>query len=207
MIKPKSNTLILVFTRNPELGKVKTRLAKGIGEKGALEVYIKLLEHTEKVLRKINSDKRVSYSVKVRQNDLWDDVIYQKKAQFGANLGERMQNAFRDAFNDNYEKVIIIGSDLYDLKPLHIENAIEALNNKEVVIGPAKDGGYYLLGMKKLHQAVFKNKEWGTNTVLESTLNDLKNVKVKHLETLNDIDFAEDLHPYLAFKSYIKLNN
>lgn len=204
MTNSKNNTLILVFTRNPELGKVKTRLAKGIGKEGALEVYIKLLEHTEKVLNKIDSDKCVSYSIRVRHNDLWDDAIYQKKAQFGANLGERMENAFIDAFKNNYEKVIIIGSDLYDLKPVHVENAIEALNNNDVVIGPAKDGGYYLLGMKMLYQSVFKNKEWGTNTVLQDTLNDLKNVKVNRLETLNDIDYAEDLYPYPEFKTYIK---
>lgn len=203
MIKPKSNTLLLVFTRNPELGKVKTRLAKGIGEQAALDVYITLLKHTENVLRKINCDKRVSYSVRVRHNDLWDNVIYQKKAQTGANLGARMQNAFINAFNDDYEKVIIIGSDLYDLRPHHLEQAIEALNHNDVAIGPAKDGGYYLLGMKTLHESVFKNKDWGTNTVLRSTLNDLKGLKIKQLETLNDIDFAEDLRPYPAFKTYL----
>jgi len=203
VIKPKSNTLLLVFTRNPELGKVKTRLAKGIGEQAALDVYITLLKHTENVLRKINCDKRVSYSVRVRHNDLWDNVIYQKKAQTGANLGARMQNAFINAFNDDYEKVIIIGSDLYDLRPHHLEQAIEALNHNDVAIGPAKDGGYYLLGMKTLHESVFKNKDWGTNTVLRSTLNDLKGLKIKQLETLNDIDFAEDLRPYPAFKTYL----
>ncbi len=203
MVKKNSSTVILVFTRNPELGKVKTRLAKGIGEAAALKVYIKLIAHTEKVLRKINVDKCVSYSVRVRQNDLWDNAVYQKKVQFGANLGERMENAFKNAFNDNYEKVIIIGSDLYDLKPIHIEKAIEALNNNDVVIGPAKDGGYYLLGMKALHQKIFKNKEWGTHTVLQATLNDLKEAKVELLDPLNDIDFVEDLHPYPEFKSYI----
>jgi len=203
VIKPKSNTLLLVFTRNPELGKVKTRLAKGIGEQAALDVYITLLKHTENVLRKINCDKRVSYSVKIRHNDLWDSNMYQKKAQIGANLGARMEHAFLDAFSTNYEKVIIIGSDLYDLKPRHLENAIAALDHNDVVIGPAKDGGYYLLGMKRLHKSVFKNKEWGTDTVLKDTLNDLKSAKVKQLDTLNDIDFAEDLRPYPAFKSYL----
>lgn len=198
-----STTLLMTFTRNPELGKVKTRLAKGIGEKAALEVYIKLLEHTESVLQKINTDKCVWYSVSVRQNDIWPDDSYQKKAQFGNDLGERMLNAFIDAFQHNYEKVIIIGSDLYDLQPKHIEEAIEALDNNDVVIGPAQDGGYYLLGMKTLQKEAFNPKNWGTETVLADTLNDLDTQKIHLLETLNDIDHAEDLEPYEAFKNYL----
>ena len=199
-----SKTLLMTFTRNPELGKVKTRLAKGIGEKAALEVYIKLLEHTESVLQKINTDKCVWYSVSVRQNDIWPDDSYQKKAQFGKDLGERMLNAFEDAFQQKYEKVIIIGSDLYDLRPKHIEEAIEALNSNDIVLGPAQDGGYYLLGMNTLHKKAFAPKNWGTETVLADTLKDLDKQKIHLLETLNDIDHAEDLEPYEAFKNYLQ---
>ena len=199
-----SNTLLMTFTRNPELGKVKTRLAKGIGEQNALEVYIKLLEHTESVLQKINTDKCVWYSVSVRQNDIWPDDSYQKKAQFGNDLGERMLNAFKDAFQQQYKKVIIIGSDLYDLQPKHIEEAITALDNNDIVIGPAQDGGYYLLGMKRLHEKAFAPKNWGTETVLADTLKDLDNQNIYLLDTLNDIDLAEDLEPYEAFKHYLQ---
>lgn len=198
-----STTLIMTFTRNPELGKVKTRLAKGIGAQAALEVYIKLLEHTKNVLQKINTDKCVWYSVSVRQNDIWPDDSYQKKAQFGNDLGERMLNAFKDAFQQHYKKVIIIGSDLYDLQPKHIEEAITALNTHDIVIGPAQDGGYYLLGMKTLHEKAFTPKNWGTETVLADTLQDLDTQTIHLLETLNDIDHAEDLEPYEAFKKYI----
>jgi rSAM/selenodomain-associated transferase 1 len=199
----KNSTLLITFTRNPELGKVKTRLAKGIGEKAALEVYIKLLEHTESVLQKIKTDKCVWYSVSVRQNGIWPDDSYQKKAQFGNDLGERMLHAFQDAFDNNYEKVIIIGSDLYDLQPKHIEEAIKALDTNDVVIGPAQDGGYYLLGMKTLHKKAFAPKNWGTETVLSATLNDLDDQTIQLLETLNDIDHAEDLVPYAVFKKYL----
>lgn len=199
-----STTLLMTFTRNPELGKVKTRLAKGIGEKAALEVYIKLLEHTKNVLQKINTDKCVWYSVSVRQNDIWPDDSYQKKAQFGDDLGERMHNAFKDAFQQHYEKVIIIGSDLYDLQSKHIEEAITALDTYDIVIGPAQDGGYYLLGMKTLHEKAFAPKNWGTETVLADTLQDLDTQTIHLLETLNDIDHAEDLEPYEAFKNYLQ---
>ena len=104
-----------------------------------------------------------------------------------------MQMAFETAFKDSYEKVVIVGSDLFDLKPIHLEKAFEALENHEVVLGPSLDGGYYLLGMTKLHPSLFKNKQWGTDSVLESTLKDLKEHNVKLLEALNDIDTFEDL--------------
>ena len=185
--------LIIVFTRNPELGKVKTRLAKTVGASSALDIYTFLLEHTEIIIRNITSDKAVYYSEKIREGDLWDNNIYLKYLQEGDDLGEKMHNAFKNAFNKDYEKVVIVGSDLFDLKESHLLEAFQKLNTRDVVIGPAKDGGYYLLGMKQLHPILFKNKKWGAATVLESTLNDLQQEKVKLLEALNDIDTFEDL--------------
>ena len=99
-------------------------------------------------------------------------------------------------------KVLIVGSDLWDLRPHHIEEALKVLDHNDVVIGPAQDGGYYLLGMKTLIKNVFYHKEWGTDTVYKDTRKDLEDKKVYTLETLNDIDHAEDLHDYLAFKHY-----
>jgi rSAM/selenodomain-associated transferase 1 len=195
----KNKNLIIVFTRNPELGKVKSRLAKGIGEAAALDVYIKLLEHTEKTIRHIHADKAIYYSVKVRDNDIWDETIYQKHQQFGDDLGIRMENAFKNGFDAGYQNIIIVGSDLYDLKPSHIHNAFIALKSNDAVIGPAEDGGYYLLGMKTLHSNVFKNKNWGTETVLDATKADLVKHNLYALETLNDIDYVEDLEPYDSF--------
>lgn len=200
----KSKNLIITFTRNPELGKVKSRLAKGIGEKAALEVYITLLEHTESVLAQIDCDKAVYYSVKVRDNDLWEASIYSKHQQFGDDLGMRMLNAFKNGFDNNYDKIIIVGSDLYDLAPKHINEAFKALDQNDAVIGPAEDGGYYLLGMKALHTLVFKDKAWGTETVYKDTIKNLLERSVYVLETLNDIDYVEDLKPYDVFKTYTK---
>lgn len=199
-----SKNLIITFTRNPELGKVKSRLAKSIGEQAALEVYIKLLEHTESVLKQIDCDKAVYYSVKVRDNDLWDASIFQKHQQFGDNLGVRMENAFKKGFEEGYENIVIVGSDLYDLKPEHINDAFKALDTHDNVIGPAEDGGYYLLGMKTLHPSVFKIENWGTETVYKQTISKLNDNAVYVLETLNDIDYVEDLKPYGYFKSYTK---
>src|SRR5690606_4157743 len=104
----------------------------------------------------------------------------------GENLGERMLNAFSENLS-NYDKIIIIGSDIHELKPEHIEQAFKKLDTHDIVIGPAKDGGYYLLGLKLLNSNIFRNKNWGTSTVLEKTLEDLKNENVHLLEVLNDI--------------------
>jgi rSAM/selenodomain-associated transferase 1 len=195
--------LIITFTRNPELGKVKSRLAKSIGEAAALEIYKLLLEHTKNVLLALDCDKAVYYSVKVRENDIWNPEIFSKHQQIGADLGERMHNAFENGFKKGYEKIIIVGSDLYDLKPEIINTAFNELNQHDNVIGPAEDGGYYLLGMKTLHPSVFNIENWGTETVYKQTLSRLENNSISVLQTLNDIDYVEDLKPYNVFKPYI----
>ena len=188
-----SKNLLLIFTRNPELGKAKTRLAKTVGDETALEIYKFLLEKTRDISSKVTSDKAVYYSVKIRENDIWDASTYQKHQQIGEDLGIRMLNAFKNGFEAGYEKVMIIGSDLYDLTSEDIENAFDELNNNDLVIGPAEDGGYYLLGMNSLHSTIFKNKNWGTETVRKDTLSDLKDKKVKLLAFKNDIDVYEDI--------------
>ena len=188
-----SKNLLLIFTRNPELGKAKTRLAKTVGDETALEIYKFLLGKTRDVSSKVTSDKAVYYSVKIRENDIWNEKTFQKHQQVGEDLGFRMLNAFKNGFEAGYEKVIIIGSDLYDLTTENIENAFDKLNTNDVVIGPAEDGGYYLLGMKSLQENIFKNKNWGTETVRKDTLSDLKDKKVKLLAFKNDIDVYEDI--------------
>jgi rSAM/selenodomain-associated transferase 1 len=196
--------LLLVFTRNPELGKVKTRLAKTVGNATALKIYTFLLKRTRDIVVKVSADKAVYYSVKVRENDIWDASIFQKHQQVGEDLGIRMLHAFKNGFKTGYEKVMVIGSDLYDLTAETIENAFIALENNEVVIGPAEDGGYYLLGMNSLEEKVFKNKEWGTETVRKDTLEDLKDKKVFLLGELNDVDVFEDIEHHPAFQTFLK---
>ena len=194
---------LLIFTRNPELGKVKSRLAKGIGKENALTIYKKLLQHTREVVTQVDCDRWVGYSVSIRDNDMWATRDFKKFKQEGDDLGDRMKHAFKAAFAAGHKKVIIVGSDLYDLRARHIEEAFAALDTQETVIGPAKDGGYYLLGMKSLIPEVFSNKEWGTETVYEATLSNLSKEKLHTLEELNDIDFAEDLKPYPEFEQYL----
>ncbi len=199
-----NKNLLIIFSRNPELGKVKTRLADTIGDDSALEIYKFLIKHTVSITEKLNVTKQVHYSVKVRENDIWNNTVYNKIQQFGEGLGERMKFAFQLGFNDGFENIILIGSDMYDLSQHDLEKAFKALNNHNFVLGPAEDGGYYLLGMKKMKSQLFQNKEWGSNIVLEETLNDLKNESLHLLPTLNDIDFFKDVKGIEVFQQFIK---
>ena len=193
---------LIIFTRNPELGKCKTRLAKTIGDEAALHVYKHLLNHTAKVAREVPAERYVFYSENIIEDDIWDSRFFKKQLQAGCDLGERMHNAFKYLFLKGFEKVVIIGSDLLDLDKHHIQDAFQKLNEFDVVLGPAKDGGYYLLGMKKNHPIIFKNKSWGSSSVRKDTLHDLKEVDVFLLETLNDIDTFEDAKHYKELKPY-----
>jgi len=202
-----NENLIIVFIRNPELGKVKTRLAKTIGNKSALNIYKFLLNHTEKTIRDIKCHKAIYYSEQIIDNDLWSNDIYKKYEQKGDDLGMRMLNAIQDAFNKNYKKVVIVGSDLFDLKTQYIIKSFNKLETHNIVVGPATDGGYYLLGMKKLHKSIFINKTWGTDTVLTNTIKDLKNENVFLLKPLNDIDTYNDIESNNTLKKLIVKND
>ena len=197
------DSLLIIFTRNPELGKCKTRLAATTGDESALEIYKFLLQHTVTITKDLEVDKQVHYSVKVRENDIWDSSVYTKKQQRGEDLGARMNRAFKQAFDAGYKKVIVIGSDMYDLSQQDIELAFKELDNHDSVIGPAEDGGYYLFGMKSLNSSVFLNKKWGTDTVLAETLEDLKTENIKQLEVRNDVDYYEDIKDIEAFKKFL----
>ena len=185
----------MIFARNPEKGKVKTRLAKGVGPEKALEIYFRLLEHTRDQVIPLGCSARVYYSDYVENGDLWPDDQFEKKKQEGDDLGTRMYKAFADAFYEGYRKVIIIGTDLYELQTHHLREAFDALENHNAVIGPAKDGGFYLLGLKEMIPEIFDHKPWGTDQVLELVRADIEKTGLKPylLEELNDIDTLNDL--------------
>ncbi|WP_370089914.1 TIGR04282 family arsenosugar biosynthesis glycosyltransferase [Ekhidna sp.] len=189
-----SDSLLMIFVKNLIPGMVKTRLAEDIGIDKALDVYQELVHHTHKITKKIEVDKTVYYSEYVEIEDIWDNGDYKLTSQKGFTLGEKMSNAFDEAF-DSYNKVVIIGSDCYDLSSKHIKLAYEMLEENDVVVGPAKDGGYYLLGMKEFLPQLFKDKEYSTDTVLQELLQEAEELElsVYKLPELNDIDTLEDL--------------
>ncbi|EDM44237.1 hypothetical protein SCB49_04390 [unidentified eubacterium SCB49] len=199
---PTSKSALIIFTRNPELGKCKTRLAATVGDEAALAIYTFLLKHTVEITSPLYADKFVYYSEKIRSGDIWDPEIYSKRLQQGDDLGIRMENAFKEVFQLGYQRAIIIGSDMYDMTANDIDNAFEQLKTNDFVIGPAEDGGYYLLGMKKIKSAIFYHKTWGTDTVLHDTLLDLKEENVVLLDKKNDVDYYEDIKNIDAFQGF-----
>jgi len=196
--------LLIIFTRNPELGKCKTRLAATVGDKVALNIYKFLLDHTKSITKGLHSRKWVCYSDCICKDDIWNNSVYEKKEQSGKDLGTRMANAFEEGFKAGHEKIIIIGSDMYDLNENDLMEAFKVLHHHDYVIGPAIDGGYYLLGMKVLNSVLFINKNWGSNTVLETTLQDLKNENYGLLAPKNDIDYFEDIKDIEIFQTFLK---
>lgn len=191
----KSDKVLIVFTKNPEKGKVKTRLAKTVGNTKALQVYQKLLRITKSATDQLDVSKQIWYSRFIDDDDIWSDGQYEKHLQKGDNLGLRMQHAFNKAFADGYQKVVIIGSDCSTLTPKLVEDSFQALEKNQAVIGPAKDGGYYLLGTSAFYPSIFEDKSWSTSSVFEETIQKFEemNLSYKQLSVLNDIDTVEDL--------------
>ncbi|MFB6257506.1 MAG: TIGR04282 family arsenosugar biosynthesis glycosyltransferase [Flavobacteriales bacterium] len=192
----KGRELLMIFARNPEKGKVKTRLARTVGDANALRIYLELMEHTARVVEPLDLDRVVHYSESPHSKDPLNRAYLSKKLQSEGGLGERMANAFLDAFSNGYERVVIIGTDCYELTTRHLQDAFKALRyDQEVVIGPASDGGYYLLGLSRYIPSLFQDKSWGGSDVLLDTLVDLKQDGAAYhlLPTLNDVDEEEDL--------------
>ncbi len=190
-----SKNLIIIFAKNPIPGKVKTKLAREIGDERALQVYLQLLEHTHKVAHDVSADKQVFYSDCLEEFDILDYFKFSKKLQEGQDYGEKMHNAMKSAFDEGYEHVVILGSDCIELSNRLVEEAFEALKNVDCVLGPATDGGYYLIGLKVLQDFLFQDKTWNNPDMLLDTLLDLQNAQMSYhlLPTLNDIVSKQDL--------------
>jgi uncharacterized protein len=185
---------LIIFVRNPEKGKVNSRLAKDIGDDKSLKVYKFLLQHTRDVSISCNCSHFVFYSSYIHIHDVFDDDVFTKFVQEGDDTGERMMNAFKKVFDLGCKKICIIGSDCYELQTEIIEEAFEKLNTNDVVTGPASDGGYYLLGMKQLHADLFI-QDGGTSGVLDDTIKSIAKLTLScnELTVLNVIDTIEDL--------------
>ena len=187
---------LIIFVKNPVLGKVKTRLAQTLNEDNALKIYNKLLQHTRKITENIFVNKYVFYSDYINYDDLWQNGLYEKKLQLGKDLGERMENAFEVLFRKGHKQIIIIGSDCYDLTTDIILTAFDQLKQNDLVIGPAKDGGYYLLGMNSFIPELFINKTWSSSSVFFETISQIRslNYSFHTLPVLSDVDIPGDVN-------------
>ncbi|HEX8428308.1 TIGR04282 family arsenosugar biosynthesis glycosyltransferase [Hymenobacter sp.] len=193
---------LLVFARYPELGRVKTRLAAGIGDEAALAVYEELLYHTCGVTADVAAYKTLwlagPSAAAVAFPEAWNN--YEQLQQVPGDLGQKMQAAFAHAFAAGATAALIIGTDCPGLTAEVLTQAYALLATHEVVIGPAEDGGYYLLGMRELYEDLFVNKSWSTDLVLAHTLADADRLglRVAQLPTLRDIDDEADLKAWRA---------
>lgn len=200
---------LLIFTKNAIYGQVKTRLAATVGNDKALQIYQKLLRYTAVVTNDIPVEKIVFYATNITNQDVWDNKVYKKHMQLGNDLGERMQSALNYAFEHGSTEVIIIGSDCFEITADIINNAFDSLKNYEIVIGPATDGGYYLLGMKQPTPQFFKQINWSTNEVLATTIGICNSLNFSFylMPELSDIDTEEDLKNQKTFINYRALQN
>ena len=190
-----SRPLLLVFLRAPVLGKVKTRLAATLGKERALVIYKRLLQHTIEEGAKLGVDRQAWYSDDIPPNEPCAVLGYSVHQQIGADLGERMQRAFDNGFVNGHGPIIIIGTDLPQLSEALLREALKALGTHDAVIGPANDGGYYLLGLRKPCAELFQGKTWSTDTGFKRTTADLERLgrTWEALPELIDIDTEADL--------------
>lgn len=188
---------LLIFIKNVEKGKVKTRLAATVGDDRALEIYQALLGHTRKIATATDAERYLFYSQFIEKDDAWSNVDFQKLLQIQGDLGEKMAEGFRHAFQQ-HEKVVIVGSDCASLTEEIVADAFKILDEKDFVIGPAIDGGYYLIGMRQFAPEVFQNIEWSTEAVFPDTVKKIEGLGKTFglLPELSDIDFEEDWEKY-----------
>lgn len=193
---------LIVFTRYPEPGKTKTRLIPVLGAQGAATLQRQMTEYVISQVRKLQNLHPISIEVRFAGGEQqlmqdWLGESLQYVTQGTGDLGYRLQTALGDCFRNKIESVAIIGSDCPQLKAELIFQTFELLNqNYDLVLGPALDGGYYLIGLRRLIPELFIDIDWGTEQVLPQTVDIAKqlNLEIAYLPTLADIDRPEDLH-------------
>ena len=194
---------IVVFTRYPEPGQTKTRLIPALGEEGAANFHKNLMIKILGTVVNYTSGDSSEFIVSFSDSDLdkikkllGPDLNYCKQRE--GHLGQKLKGCFKQIFKNDYKKALIIGSDIPEIGPQHLEIASKKLDTHEIVLGPAYDGGYYLIGMtaSSFSPRIFENIEWGGSTVLENTLDRIKTLNQDYylLPELKDIDTPEDLN-------------
>jgi rSAM/selenodomain-associated transferase 1 len=191
--------IILLFVKAPIGGQVKSRLAAEMGEETALDLYRCFVLDIVNTLDSSGYPFRILYYPHDGDSALATLLgrRHHVMPQKGKDLGTRMENAFRQIFSEGYGRAILIGSDIPDLTPAVFREALDSLENNDVVIGPAADGGYYLIGFHKrsLLPPLFHEREWSTNRVFREALEILRDASLRiHLAPeWGDVDTKEDL--------------
>jgi rSAM/selenodomain-associated transferase 1 len=199
------NRAVIIFTKYPHKGKVKTRLAKGIGNELAAKFYKITAEYIFNEISKLLNSGISCYLYFDNESDeksirkwIKHDFIF--LIQHDTDLGNRMINAFKEVFDRGHSEVIIIGTDVPDITSEFLLQGFDELKKNDLVICPAADGGYNFLGIKKTSPFLFRNIEWSSETVLQKTLiiAEKQKLKIKLLKELNDIDTQPELMEWLS---------
>ena len=198
---PYRNTLI-VFGKAPIAGQVKTRLIPELGKDRALHIYQTLLTHTLNVVSQIDIAATELHIVDDINHDIIQDLFRSNSTelfqQCDGDLGKRMQQAFQSALQEN-DAVVLIGSDCPGLSATIIKQAFHFLHSgDDVILGPAFDGGYYLIGMKQLYSSLFNDITWSSETVLDETRERCRQLHCRwsELACLTDVDTVADMKNY-----------
>lgn len=190
---------VVLFVRSPERGRVKSRLAAAVGGEMALELYKGFVLDIMETLKEGHHPFRIFFYPRSSEERvvrwLGGDFVY--APQRGAGIGRRMENAFVQSFSEGSERVVLIGSDIPDLPNSVIHRAFSSLDKSDAVLGPASDGGYYLIGFKKTSflPGIFHGIAWGTSSVYRETVEVFRHSKyrVHTLRQWNDVDTLDDL--------------
>jgi uncharacterized protein len=191
---------LIIFTRYPEPGKTKTRLIPALGDFGAANLQKQMTEYTIFQVKDLQKTTAISFEVRFAGGNLqlmqdWLGLSLVYKSQGEGDLGERMRRSLFDAFQSGMEQVIIIGTDCPGVNSQLLASAFEQLRTFNIVLGPALDGGYYLIGLRHLIPELFANIDWGTHQVLQQTVDIAQKLGLSHiyLPLLSDVDHPEDL--------------
>lgn len=194
---------LIIFAKNPILGRVKTRIASDLGDAKALEIYSQLLKSVHLYSEIVPFLKLVYWDGGIPAKHPFIGNAYKHKLQLEGDLGEKMSSAFEEELK-SYSSLCIIGTDCLELTTEIIKNAFEVLENQDAVIGPAVDGGYYLLGMNQHYPFLFQEMKWSSSSVFNDTIRKFEDhhLKYKILPLLNDVDTFED-YQLMLLKGYI----
>lgn len=199
---------VIIFGRFPVPGRTKTRLIPALGAVGAAEFHRRL---TEKILKTVKTfailrkmDVEFCFEGDGEQEVrrwLGSGPILSRQVQ--GNLGDRMHTAFFDSFQTGAHRVVLLGTDIWQLKVEHLKQSFDALVENDLVIGPSTDGGYWLIGMNQPFD-LFEGIKWSTDVVLDQTLSLAKKqgLRFKTLSPLDDIDTEEDLKQVLSINDW-----
>lgn len=195
-----ASTYLIIFVKAPRRGSVKTRLAGAIGIEAACEAYQKMVEELVERLATIPTvELRFTPDDAVTEIRQWRRDNWHLRPQGEGDLGRRLERAFADAFANGAQYVVVIGSDCPMITPDDIRSAWTVLETNDVVLGPAQDGGYWLIGLGEPRPALFQSIDWSTDKVLKQTLRRVRarNLKVELLRELRDVDTESDWLEFL----------